>query len=204
MEKSNSETWREVLSKAFVNFFLEKPESKAEALQRVVTLFTICTIGFFSYTLVKDPSLLTSLAGRPREERSIIDLLASEHDTSKTVWIHLEDWFYEHKPELLAFVSWERLQETTVVWVRPRSGSEIRTGAQPLPEYIRDIGGAFMFGDCGSVSSVAYPGKVLVGCPVGNGYDVWGFVIAIVDPERVSYSLRSVGTLAARISRAIY
>lgn len=204
VQEHSSETWREVLSRAFVSFFLEKPESKAEVAQRIATLITICTLSFLSYTAIKDPSLLIALAGRPREERSIVEILANEGDTAKSVSIYLEDWFYEHKPELLAFVSWERLRETTVVWVRPRSGAEIRTGAQPLPEFIREIGGPFMFGDCGYVDSVAYPGKFLMGCPVGNEYDVWGFVVAIVEPEHLNYSLRSVATLAARIARAVY
>lgn len=201
---SNQETWREVLSKAFVAFFLEKPSSLQEAARRVSVILFILLVGLVSYGAVKEPSWTKSVLGRPREERSITELLSSEATTASRVNRELEDWFYSHKPEVLALMAWDRLDEVTGLWVRPRGFGSAISGTQPLPQHMRTFAGSFMFGECGHVESSEAPELVLVACPVKNSYDVWGYIVATVKRDDLAYMLRSVGSLAARVSRIVY
>ena len=163
-------------------------------------------IGLIAYSGVKNPTALPGLLESPREERSITQVLATEEKIREAVISELEEWFYGHRPHGLMLVAWDRLDEVVGVWVRPRAGLSVKPGAQHLVQEMRDFAGPFMFGECLNIPASSIPGKVLVACPIFNGYDVWGWVAAVVDsdPKTVDYTMRSLKSLASRLGRTIY
>ena len=69
---------------------------------------------------------------------------------------------------------------------------------------MRVLGGPFLFGECSSTESLAKPGYIMVACPINNEYDSWGYVSAVVKPEREQEFLRLVEFLAHRVTLLIY
>jgi len=196
--------WKGVLSKAFVKFFLERPDSLGEATRRGLAILFSLGIGVTAYSIARNPVDLIEVFQVPREQRSITHILAAEGETRESVVQELEEWFYGHRPHGLMLVAWDRLDEVVGVWVRPRSGLSVKPGVQPLVAEMRELGGPFIFGECHEVPSNSIPGKTLVACPIFNGYDVWGWVAAVVDPGERDYIVRSMKNLSSRLRRIIY
>lgn len=205
MTAKHSETdWKGILSKAFVKFFLERPGSLGEAARRVLAISFSLGIGITAYSVARNPVNLMEAFQTPREQRSITHILAADAKVREAVIQELEEWFYGHRPHGLMLAAWDRLDEVVGVWVRPRSGLSVRPGAQPLVEEMRELGGHFVFGECHEMPSNSIPGKRLVACPVFNGYDIWGWVGAVVDQEELDHTLRSLRNLSSRLRRIIY
>lgn len=205
MTAQNSETdWKGILSKAFVKFFLERPNSLGEAARRVLAISFSLGIGVTAYSVVRNPVNLMEAVQVPREQRSITHILAADAKARESVIQELEEWFYGHRPHGLMLAAWDRLDEVVGVWVRPRSGLSVKPGTQPLMVEMRELGGHFVFGECHEMPSNSIPGKRLVACPIFNGYDIWGWVGAVVEPEELNYTVRSLRNLTSRLQRIIY
>ena len=205
MTAQHSETdWKGILSKAFVKFFLERPNSLVEAARRVLAISFSLGIGITAYSVTRNPVNLVESFQIPREQRSITHILAADAKARESVIQELEEWFYGHRPHGLMLAAWERLDEVVGVWVRPRSGLSVKPGTQPLIAEMREFGGYFMFGECHEMPSSSIPGKLLVACPIFNGYDVWGWVGAVVDQEELGHTVRSLRNLSSRLRRIIY
>jgi len=196
--------WKGILSKAFVKFFLERPGSLDEAARRVLAISFSLGVGITAYSVARNPVNLMEAFRVPREQRSITHILAADEKVRESVIRELEEWFYGHRPHGLMLAAWDRLDEVVGVWVRPRSGLSVKPGTQPLIAEMRELGGHFMFGECHDMPSNSMPGKRLVACPIFNGYDVWGWIGAVVDQGELDYMTRSLRNLSSRLQRIIY
>ena len=142
--------------------------------------------------------------GEPWEERSPTEILAIKPEIRASVYDLMEQFYLVHKPEGLMFVSWDTIETMRGLWVRPADEFPGKAGAHPMTPDMRVLGGPFLFGECSSTESLAKPGYIMVACPINNEYDSWGYVSAVVKPEREQEFLRLVEFLAHRVTLLIY
>lgn len=191
--------WKEYLAKAYTTV----PKSWKELGWKIGVAMTAISSMLFGVVVWREPSLLL---GVPIERRSPIERMAEDPTIKDGVYKLMQEFFYEHHPHGLMFVSWEELDSLVGLWVRPANKFPGRSGLHGLTPDMRVLGGPFLFGECASTESLAIPGKTLVACPVNNSYDAWGYVGAVVDSDDASVekATRLLGFLAHRLSRLIY
>ena len=207
MNKDSRETtWREILAETVSEFFLSKPSDAKEALRRFAVVCFLTFVSFSTFTVVRYPEWISTLSPKPIAERSIDQRLAENKEARDFVFTELERWFYSHRPHGLMLVSWHNLNQLAGVWVRPRGAFPEKEGPHTLTPDMRQLAGPFVFEECHAIPSRAMPGKTMVACPVANSFDVWGYVAAVIDTREVNleYAMRSVRSLADRITDAIY
>jgi len=200
------QSWREILAEAAAQFMTTKPSDVKEWFRRLAVVTFLSFTALTTFTLVRYPEWVSMLSPRPIAERNIETRLAEVSGMSERVTNELEDWFYSHRPHGLMMVSWHDLNELSGVWLRPRGTFPEKEGHHTLTPDMRLLAGPFVFGECKDVPFDRDPTKVLVACPIHNQYDVWGYVAAVVEPDKanVDYMLRSVNNLTARIKSILY
>lgn len=200
------EGWAQILAHAFAEFLNTKPVDFAEGLRRILVMMFLVFLSGGMFIITRHPHVLGFLNPTPINERSMIERLAEDKNIKDRAFEEMENWFYTHRPHGMMLVSWEELRTFTGVWVRPAERLKGKVGVHEITPDIRQLSGPFIFGECASVPSSAFPGKTMVACPIYNEFDVWGYVAAVVDPGEVSveYTLRSIHALAYRLNRLIY
>ena len=192
-------SWKEHLAKAYTTV----PKSWKEFGWKISVGLTAISSLMFGFVVWRQPDLLL---GIPLERRSPIERMASDPKIREEVYTLLESFFFDYRPHGLMFVSWEELESMIGLWVKPADKLPEKSGPHGLTPEMRALGGPFLFGECASVESREWYGKILVACPVNNTYDAWGYVGAIVenDEARVQEMQRLLSFLAHRVSVLIY
>ena len=189
--------WKEKI----VATYAALPKTAAEGLWRI-TILTVAVMSTLTGVVIwRNPDIIL---GTPRNERSPLELLASDSDLRRQVYELMERFFYVNDPHGLMLVSWEELDSLVGVWVRPADRFPGKSGPHQLTPDMRVLSGPFIFGECAVVESLAIPGKQMVACPINNSYDAWGYVAAIVCEEDVEDTERLLSFLAHRITHLIY
>ena len=189
--------WKERIVKTYTAV----PETFSEAAWRIAVLSIGIVSTLLGIVAWNNPD---RIFGKPRKERSPVELLASDSKLKKAVYELMNRFFYENQPHGLMLVSWEELDYLVGVWVRPANEFPGKSGPHHLTPDMRVLTGPFVFGECATVESLAMPGKQMVACPVNNSYDTWGYVAAVVDAGRADDTMRLLGFLAHRITHLIY
>ena len=189
--------WKEILARYFTNV----PKTIGEALWKGLFTLLVGGVGLTGYALYKNPGIIM---GEPWEERSPTEILAIKPEIRASVYDLMEQFYLVHKPEGLMFVSWDTIETMRGLWVRPADEFPGKAGAHPMTPDMRVLGGPFLLGECSSTESLAKPGYIMVACPINNEYDSWGYVSAVVKPEREQEFLRLVEFLAHRVTLLIY
>ena len=189
--------WKEKI----VATYAALPKTAAEGLWRIAILTVAVMSTLTGIVIWRNPNIIL---GTPRNQRSPLELLASDNDLRRQVYDLMERFFYINDPHGLMLVSWEELDSLVGVWVRPADRFPGKSGPHQLTPDMRVLSGPFIFGECAVVESLAIPGKQMVACPINNSYDAWGYVAAIVCEEDVEDTKRLLGFLAHRITHLIY
>lgn len=205
-QESQNQTWREILAEAASDFFTSRPENAMEWFRRLAVVTFITFTAFATFTVVRYPEWISMLSPRPVIERDIEERLAEDKDLRRFVSLQLEAWFYNHRPHGLMMISWHDLNALSGIWLRPLGSFPEKEGPHTLTPDMRILAGPFVFRECMTAPSEAFPGKTMVACPIYTSYDVWGYVAAVVDPSEINldYVMRSVRSLTDRITDRIY
>lgn len=192
-------SWKEQLAKAYTTI----PHTWKEAAWKLGVAAMAITSTLTGFYLWKNPQILI---GIPLERQSPVERMAGNDGMRREVYSLMEGFFYSNRPYGLMFVSWEEVDSLVGLWVRPADRFPGKAGAHGLTPDMRVIGGPFLFGECAHTESLAIPGKIMVACPIVNGYDVWGYVAAIVDDnlETIERTQNLLHFLAHRITDVIY
>lgn len=192
-------SWKEVVAKAYTTV----PKNFREGFWKISIAGMAISSLLTGFVVWKNPEIIV---GIPIERRSPVERLAHDNSIKDVVYGLMEDFFYNYRPYGLMFVSWEEIDSLVGLWVRPADRFPGKAGRHDLTPDMRVLGGPFLFGECAHTESLAMPGKAMVACPVINGYDVWGYVAAIVDnnPEDIKSTQRLLHFLAHRVTDAIY
>ena len=192
-------SWKDTLAKAYTTV----PKSWRDLAWKFTTGTIVLSSLLTGFVIYQNPEILI---GIPVPRRSPVERLAQDPSIKEAVWGLMETFFYNNRPYGLMFVSWEELDMMVGLWVRPADKFPGKAGIHDLTPDMRVLGGPFLFGECAYTESLAMPGKVMVACPINNGFDAWGYVAAIVDndPETVKSMMRVLHFLAHRVTNAIY
>lgn len=189
--------WKERIVKTYAAV----PKTFSEAAWRIVVLSVAVMSTLTGIVVWKNPGLVL---GKPREQRSPVELLSSDSNLKKAIYELMNRFFYRNQPHGLMLVSWEELDYLVGLWVRPANDFPGKSGAHQLTGDMRVLSGPFIFGECAMVESLAMPGKQMVACPINNNYDAWGYVAAIVDADQADETMRLLEFLAHRVTHLIY
>ena len=192
-------SWKDTIAKAYTTV----PKSLKETIWKTSVGLTVISSLLTGFIVWKHPTILFGL---PLNRQSIVERFASDRDLKDEAYQLMEEFFFDHRPRGLMFVSWEEIDSLVGLWVRPANRFPAKNGLHSLTPDMRVLGGPFLFDECAQVESIAMPGKTMVACPIINEYDVWGYVAAVVDdnPEEVVIARRLVRQLAHRITSLIY
>jgi len=150
----------------------------------------------------KHPYILT---GIPVDRYSITERFRNVSNMKEEVFRLMEVFFYRYSPDALMLISWEELDKLVGLWVKPAENYPGKAGAHFLTEDMRDLGGPFLFGECATSTRTVGPGKIMIACPINNGYDSWGYVAVVVDDtEDLKRFEDLVHFLAHRILNVVY
>lgn len=181
--------------------YLKVPKTLQELAWRLTVAGFAITAGLTGTMLWKNPGVIF---GRPVAQQSLIQRLAAHPGVKKPVFELMERFYYRHKPAGLMLVAWEELESLTGIWVRPADDFPGKAGVHYLTPDMRELAGPFIFGECGTATSVSKPDMVMVACPIVSSYDVWGYVAAVVEVGEVEETERLVHFLAHRVTELIY
>ena len=196
---SKQYSWKERIADAY----LTVPKTLKEFAWKVGLASMAISSAFAGLVIWKHPNVLT---GTDIDKQSPIErFMADKSLKSKTAKL-MEDYFYNHRPYGLMFVSWEEVDSMAGLWVRPADKFPGKSGPHDLSPDMRDLGGPFLFGECAQTTSLAMPDKIMVACPIINSYHAWGYVAAIVEDDQfqVADTVRLLDTLAHRLTELIY
>lgn len=191
--------WKAILAKAYTRV----PKSIGEAAWRLLVAGMVTAAGLTGYMVWRNPGIIF---GEPREQRSIMQILASDKRLKAKLYEMLSDFYVRTRPRGMMFVAWEELNELHGLWVKPAQHFPGKSGVHQLTEDMRVLAGPFVFNECEYTDSMAMQGKVMVACPVVSSYDVWGYIAVVVenDPQKIEYAMRTLSFLAHRFSVLIY
>jgi len=192
-------SWKEVVARAYTTV----PKSFREGAWKIAVAAMAISSVLTGFVIWKNPEAIT---GIPIERRSPVERLAHNPGIRREVYRMMEEFFFRNRPYGLMFVSWEEIDSMVGLWVRPADRFPGKAGVHDLTPDMRDLGGPFLFGECATTPSLAMPGKIMVACPVINGYDVWGYVAAVVEdnPQEITSTRRLLHFLAHRVTDLIY
>jgi len=192
-------SWKEVVARAYTTV----PKSFREGAWKIAIATMAISSVLTGFVVWKNPEIIT---GIPVERRSPVERLAHNPDIRREVYRLMEEFFFRNRPYGLMFVSWEEIDSMVGLWVRPADRFPGKAGVHDLTPDMRVLGGPFLFGECAQTESIAMPGKIMVACPVINGYDVWGYVAAVVEdnPQEITSARRLLHFLAHRVTDLIY
>ena len=197
--RPNTLDWKAILAKAYTKV----PKSIGEAVWRLAVAGMVTAAGLTGYMVWRNPGIIF---GEPRQERSIMQILAGDKKLKDKLYSMLSDYYVRMRPHGMMFVAWEQLNELHGLWVKPAQHFPGKSGVHQLTEDMRVLSGPFMFNECAYTESMAIPGKVMIACPVVSTYDVWGYIAIVVDNDntQIEHGMRTLSFLAHRFAVLIY
>jgi hypothetical protein len=191
--------WKVEVAKALTKM----PRSLGEWLWRSSLLGLGVSATLSGLLLWRNPGIIF---GEPVEEQSIIQRLAAHPEEKEKVFELMSNHYGREGQKGLMLVAWEELDSLVGIWVKPADKFPGKSGAHDLTPDMKVLAGPFIFGECASTESIAFPGYVMVACPIVSSYDVWGYVAEVVEDDKatISRAKSSLRILAHRITRLIY
>ena len=196
-EETPSMSWKAQVARAY----LKVPRTFQELAWRSAVAGFALVAGLTGTMLWKNPGIIF---GKPAEQQSLIQRLAAHADIKGPVFELMERFYYRHRPEGLMLIAWEELESLTGIWVRPADDFPGKAGVHHLTPDMRELVGPFVFGECGTATSISKPNMIMVACPIITSYDVWGYVAVVVEESEAETYERLVRFLAHRITELVY